>query len=273
VKRLSIEEVFAWTQSFIAREWRLLIPVALAFFVLPPLTMDLLLPEQVANNFNIAVQTQNPQAFAEAMRVMMPAMALVLLVSSFGGLTIAALALIPGISVREALALALRRFPVMVGAVLLVALGQLALATVVMILLTALRVSSAGEQSLLFGVILGISLFVTIRLITLAPMIVARRVSVVSAIRESWYVSQGAFWRILGTVLIYAIGAMVVSYALDFAVGVLLTLSAKAAGAVELGRALVALFRRSIGGLLALGLHLLVAAIFRQLNDAPIRGI
>ena len=117
------------------------------------------------------------------------------------------------------------------------------------------------------------SLFVTIRLVTLSPMIVTRRISVVSAIRESWHVSQGAFWRILGAVMIYAIGAMVVGMALNSAVGVLLTVAAKAVGAADLGRALFALFARSVGGLIALVLHLLIAGIFRQLNDAPIRGI
>jgi hypothetical protein len=273
VKRLSIEEVFAWTQSFVAREWRLLIPVVLAFLVFPPLMMDLLVPQQVTAGFASAVQTQNPQAFAAAMRILLPIMALVLLIATYGGLTISAIALVPGISVREALTLALRRLPIMVGAVLMVAAAQLVLATILTVIFAAMHQVGAGAQSMLVGIVMAVSLFATIRLITLAPMIVTRRVSVTSAIRESWHISQGAFWRIMAAVMIYAIGAMVVMIALDYAVGILLTLSAQAVGAAELGRALTALFQRSVGGALALGLHLLIAAIFRQLSDAPIRGI
>ena len=273
VKRLSIEEAFAWTQSFVAREWRLLLPVALAFLALPPLTMDLLVPPAVWDTLTHAVEAQNPQAAAGAMRIALPAMAAVLAVAAFGGLTITAMALLPGISVREALLLALRRLLPMFGALLLVAAGQLGLAMILTMAFAAAHLIGPGPQSLLVGVVMGVSLLVTVRLVALAPMIVTRRVSALSAIRESWFLSRGAFWRILAAILIYAVGAGVVMFALDYGVGILLTLSAQAVGAVELGRALIAVFERGIGGLLALGLHLLIAAIFRQLNDAPIRGI
>lgn len=273
MKRLSIEEAFAWTQSFVAREWRLLIPVAFAFLALPPLMMDLLVPQQVTSAFDTAVRAQNPQALAAALRIILPVMAAVLVVATYGSLAIAAMALIPGISVREALTLALRRIGVMAGALLMVAAAQLVLAMILTIVFTAAHLVGQGGQSLLVGIVMGVSLFATIRLIMLAPMIVTRRVSAISAIRESWHLSQGAFWRILGAVLVYALGAMVVMVALDYTVGIVLALLTKAIGVADLGRALIAVFQRSVSGLLALGLHLLIAAIFRQLNDAPIRGI
>jgi hypothetical protein len=273
VKRLSIEEVFAWTQGFVAREWRLLIPVAFAFLALPPLAMDLLVPQAVWDALAHAVQAQNPQAAEGAMRVVFPAMAAVLVVAAFGGLAITGMALLPGISVREALTLALRRLLTMLGALLLVAAGQLGLAMVLAIMLAAAHLVGPASQFLLVGILMGVSLFVTIRLIALSPMIVTRRIGVFSAIRESWLLSGGAFWRILGAVLTYAIGAMVVMIALDYAMGVVIALASQAVGAAELGRALIAVFQRAVAGLLALGLHLLIAAIFRQLNDVPIRGI
>lgn len=273
MKRLSIEEAFAWTQSFVAREWRLLVPVAFAFLALPPLMMDLLVPQQVMNMIEAAVKAQNPQALAEALRIILPVMAAVMVAATYGSLTIAAMALIPGISVREALMLGLRRIGVMVGALLMVAAAQLVLAMILTIIFAAAHLVGQGDQFLLVGIVTGVSLLVTVRLIMLAPMIVTRRVSAMSAIRESWLLSRGAFWRILGAVLIYALGAMVVMIALDYTVGIVLALLTKAIGVAELGRALIAVFQRSVSGLLALGLHLLIAAIFRQLNDAPIRGI
>jgi membrane-anchored glycerophosphoryl diester phosphodiesterase (GDPDase) len=183
------------------------------------------------------------------------------------------MALLPGISVREALLLALRRLPTMLGALLLVMAGQLGLTMILAVIFGFAHLVGPGAQSLLVGILMGVSLFVTVRLILLAPMIVTRRVSPPSAIRESWLLSRGAFWRILAVILVYALGALVVMIALNYAVGVILTLSAQAVGAVELGRTLIALFQRGVGALLALGLHLLIAALFRQLNDAPIRGI
>lgn len=273
MKRLSIEEVFAWTQGFVAREWRLLVPVALAFLALPPLVMDLLVPQAVWDALTHAVQIQNPQTAEGAIRIVFPAILVVLVLAAFGGLAITAMALLPGISVREALVLALRRLLTMLGALLLVAVGQLALAMVLAIILAAAHLVGPASQSLLVGIVMGVSLFVTIRLIALSPMIVTRRISALSAIRESWLLSRGAFWRILGAVLVYTIGALVVMIALDYAVGAIIALAAQAIGAVDLGRALIAVFQRGVAGLLALGLHLLIAAIFRQLNDAPIRGI
>jgi hypothetical protein len=273
VKRLSIEEAFSWTQGFVAREWRLLLPVALAFLALPPLVMDLLVPQPVWDALAHAVQIQNPQAAEGALRVVLPVFGVVLVIATFGGLTLTAMALIPAISVREALSLALRRVLVMIGALILVMAAQFVLAMVLTVIFALARLVGPGAQSLLVGIVMGVSLFVTIRLIALAPMIVTRRVGALSAIRESWHLSQDAFWRILAAVLIYAIGALVVMAALDFAAGVIITLIAKAVGAADLGRVLTAVFQRGIGSLLALGLYLLIAAIFRQLNDAPIRGI
>jgi len=272
VKSLSIEDAFSWTQRFAAREWRLLLPVALAFLAFPPLMMDLLVPQSVWQSLATAVQSQNPQAATGAMQIVLPIMAAILLIASFGGLAISAMALLPGVSVNEALMLALRRLPTMLGAVLLVAAGQLLVAMILTVIFGVAHLAGPGGQSLMVGVVMGVTLFVTIRLIALSPMVVTRRSSAISAIRESWHISQGAFWRILGAVLVYGLGAMVVMLALNYAVGIMLALAAHAVGLDELGRDLIAVFDRCIGALLALGFHLLIAAIFRQLNDAPIRG-
>lgn len=273
VKRFSIEELFAWAQSFVAREWRLLLPVTLAFLALPPLVMDLLVPQPVWDALSQAVQQQNPQAGAAALQFVMPFMAMVLVVSTFGGLTITAMALIPGISVREALTLALQRLLTMLGAVVLIAAAQLLLLMLVGAVFGLARIGGPGGEALLVGIVLGISLLVAVRLVTLGPMVVTRRVGAVSAIRESWLLTQGVFWRILGAMLIFAIGSLVVMIALNMAVGAIIVGSAKAAGATDLGNVLLALFQRGVGSLLALGFHLLIAGVFRQLNNAPIRGI
>lgn len=273
MKRLLIEEVFAWTQSFAAREWRLLVPVALAFLALPPLMMDLLVPQSVLDTLLQAMQSHNPQAASGPMGLVLPVMVAVLVTATFGGLAITAMALIPGLSVGEALSLALRRLLTMLGALLVIAAGQLGVLVLLSVIFGVAHLVSAGAQSLLLGCVMGVSLFVTVRLVSLAPMIVTRRISAFSAIRESWHISRGGFWRILGVILVYTVGSLVVMIALNYAIGAMIALAAQAAGMKELGSALIAVFQRGVGALLALGLHILIAGIFRQLNDAPIRGI
>ena len=45
MKQLSVERAFQWAQAIAAREWRLLLPVTLAFFALPGLLVDVFMPD------------------------------------------------------------------------------------------------------------------------------------------------------------------------------------------------------------------------------------
>jgi len=103
-------------------------------------------------------------------------------------------------------------------------------------------------------------------------MIVRRRIGPISALRETWLLTQGAFWRLFAAAAIYMVGAMVVMLALSAGFGSLILMLGKAAGANELADAANAVFQQVIGALLALGFHLVAAAVFRQL-DGPSRGI
>ena len=48
---LSIEEAFQWTQRLVAREWKLLLPVAFAFLAVPQLAFNLLMPTAISDSF------------------------------------------------------------------------------------------------------------------------------------------------------------------------------------------------------------------------------
>lgn len=272
VKPLSIEEAYQWAQRFVAREWRLLLPVAFAFMALPGLVFALPPLQAAANKFTAAAQAKDLVTAWVILRWLIPIGLLVFLIAAFGGLAVTALALLPSISVREALGLAARRIGVLVGSLLLVLLGEMMLTMVLTIILGLARVNAAGVQALIWVILAGLGVFLGVRLFLLGPMVVRRRIGPVSALRETWLVTQGMFWRILAAAAIYLVGALVVMLALSTAIGSLLLMLGKVLGAVELGQALNEVFQQALGALVALGFHLLAAGIFRQL-DGSTRGI
>ncbi|WP_162875413.1 glycerophosphoryl diester phosphodiesterase membrane domain-containing protein [Sphingomonas crusticola] len=267
MKSFSIEEAYLWAQRFFAREWRLLLPVAFAFIAFPPLLFDFLVPASASATLSAAVQTNNAVLALSVIRWLLPLMLIFYLLGSIGGLTITALALAPGISVQEALLLALRRLAVLVGSQLLLIAAAMAVA----ILLGMSRLAPLGVQAFLFGLVIGLSIFVGVRLVLLMPMIVHRHIGPISAIRESWIMTAGTFWRLFATIIFYLLGAFIVMLALSSAVGSVLLLLGKAIGASELGVALNAVFVRALVAVATLGLNLLGVGIFRQL-DGAIKG-
>ena len=267
LKRLSIEQGFLWAQRFAQREWRLLLPVALAFGALPPLVVDLLVPNAAAAMLATAPNGSMAPAMAMAGWVL-PLMLLVLLIGLVGSLSITAMALVPAISVSEAIVRAVRRLPAMIGAMLLVAAALLAVAVVIGIVFGALRVNLVQLQALLLGVILGMGLFFSARLAMLSPLIVDGTSGPVAAIRASWHLTQGVFWRILAAILLYIACAGIILFALGTAIGAVLLLLGHATGSPETATVLTAVLFRIGTAIASAGLGLLIVGLYRQLHPA-----
>jgi hypothetical protein len=268
----SIERSFLIAQRIAAREWRLLVPVMLAFMVLPPVASDLLLPASVRLELTAAMQTGNPAPVMAAAAWLLPLSVVLFLSGMLGGLAITALALIPNLSVREAITLGIRRLPVLVGVLALLAVAVTGAAFLITFLLIMARLAIPAVQSLLLGIMVGFIVVAAVRLSVLNPLIVTRRLSPVGVLRESWSLTRGLFWRLFATLAIYVLGSLVVMIALGSAVGTVLILIGTATGAVELMTALNALFSRLLAGVIGLGLHLIGAAFFVQLRESS-RGI
>lgn len=260
MKQVSVEQAFQWAQRFAAREWRLMLPVALALIAFPSLFGGLLAPQGM----------QVPLADLQAGRATVPPLGLllafvVLLLNSIGQLTLVAMALVPRISVREALALALWRLGTLISAGLIMACLVLLGALAVGILLTLSGIDIRAQQGLLLGVIMGCSLFLFIRLSVLGPLIVDHAIGPVAALRRAWTLTRGTFWRMLAAIGIYSVGATVVVFAFSYAFGTVIALTAKLAGQPEVGIALAELVTSVVRALAAIGLQLLLVALYRQL--------
>jgi len=271
VKSVSIEDAFQSAQSFVAREWRLLLPLALALLAVPQLAFNLLAPAELAQAMTKG-DSQLVMTIFEKNPWVSPAAIVVELITLAGVLAITALALVPRISVREAISLGFRRLFVLVLILLLLTIVALVLFVVPAAALQAFRIIPSGQPLLLLMVVAALLLVLWIRLIALPAVIVASRAGPIASIRLAWELSAGAFWPLLGCILIYGIGAEVVVIASTFAFGTIAVLLCKALGVAMLGPVLAILFATIASALFWAGFHVLAVALYRQLGGS-IRGV
>jgi hypothetical protein len=261
VKRVSVEQAFVWAQRFAAREWRLLLPVALTFMALPAILADLLAPESMKVAFTGLQAGGAPRIPIGGLLIALG----VMLLNCVGQLALIALALLPRISVAEAMTRAFARLGIFIAAGLIMSFAVLIGLVVIGVVLTLLGLKAASGQALLVGIIMGIFLFLGVRLATLMPVIVSRRVGPIAALREAAALTAGSFWPLLASILLYVFGMFVVILATSYALGTVLTLIAKLAGQPEVGVALVSILINVVRAIGAAGLQLLFAAFYRQL--------
>ena len=127
--RISLGAVWQETAIFMRAELSLVMPIALAGFGLPIVILQLLIPDRLSPD----------TVYGPWMWALIP----YALFSMAGSLAISALALRPGISVREALVLAARRMPVAVG-VTVIALAALMTATTIVSIAAGIERAALG---------------------------------------------------------------------------------------------------------------------------------
>jgi hypothetical protein len=265
VSRLSVSEAVTWSQAFAKREWRLVLPVALAFIGLPFMLFRLFVPFPVT-----APGTLPP--FAPGMLWIVP----VLLLNLIGAIAITAMVLVPGISVREALQVGTRRFWVLVAAWLMIGLGGgliVILASVLVLflsLLLGLNQQAAATIVLALGAPLSLLLFV--RLIMLAPLVVSRALGPVAALKTSWAITRGHFWPLAAILALMLLATMILALAVQSAFGVVALLLAKLLGLKALGVVLIAISAALINSLTSAAFYIVIAALYPQLGGAS-RGM
>jgi hypothetical protein len=262
VKRVSVEQAFLWAQAFVAREWRLLVPVALAFMALPPLLVDLIAPD-AAKAVMVPMDIESGKAQISLVALLLGLG--IILFNCIGQLSLVALGLVGRISVREAIGVAFARLPILVATGLITFCVLMLAAVIAAVLLNMSGLPMASQRGLLLVLIFGLLLFLWIRLIAVAPLIVAGQVGPILAIRRAWDLSRGTFWRIAAALVVYLIGATVVVSALSSALGAMLTLGAKAMGQPELGLVLANVLFRTCVAIGGAGLQIVVVAVYRQL--------
>ncbi|WP_157216237.1 glycerophosphoryl diester phosphodiesterase membrane domain-containing protein [Flavisphingomonas formosensis] len=181
---LSIGDAWEGASAFLKREWKLLLPVSLAFVGMPGLVTELLGPKIDPANLGTMSSSQ-----------LMPWLFGMSLIGLFGQLAINILVLVPGVSVGEALSRAIHRFPILLAAVL-VAMGA-GLAAMVL-LTTFLSLGGKAGAALGVGMAMAGGFVLALRLMVTHVVVVAEPVGPVQALRRSWQLTGDHALKLLG---------------------------------------------------------------------------
>jgi len=260
---ISIQAIWDDTLAFIRREQALLVPVALATIGVSSLVIQL-----IQNNIASMSKTWLPLVFVAGL--------LAIIVDIVGQLAVTALALRSHLSVREALAIGAQRMWVMVAATLLVAL-------VFGLLLVPLTASIMGQLRMVNGmpdfgsihpdggvalwglVVLLSSFWANLRLTTLAPMIVDRKIGVIDALKGAFQQNKGLVWKLLLTFGLMFVVFMVLSVAVGITLGTAFVLLGKAINSPSTGQMLVALVTAVLGTAYRVVMVVFIAKLYQRL--------
>jgi hypothetical protein len=207
MNRLSISRAWDETRAALRRDGRLFTSIALAMIALPTVFTTVVMP---------AGLSETTAASSDVLIILASLIALA------GQLALIRLALPPAISVGSGIMHGFRRLPWYLLAVVLVC-GALLLAAIpfgAVLALLGIPVDPAAKQytppvlaaSLLYFALI---LFVASRVILAAPVASAEANGPITILRRSWALSSGNGWRLLGFLLLFFIGALVLMIAVQ----------------------------------------------------------
>ncbi len=252
VRNISVERALRWLQGFLTREWSLLLPVALAFFALPRLTVILVTPRPPQ-----AQTMEEMQAFIQTLPVWWAPLVFGLtLIGIVGAMVLMALAIVPWITVGEAIVLACKRLIVWL-ALAFAGFGAL-------LLLMTMVLAFGGGQALSVAMALAGFVANALLLTLVLPLIVHRAVGPIAALRSAWNLYHGVFLRIAGALILFSATAWIAGLSIQVSLGFLLRLLARLGGQPKLGEMMVALLVSFVTAVGWSGVYLLVAAFYRQ---------
>ncbi len=256
MSKLSLSRAWEETNQVLAREGRLLLPVALAMFVFPGLVMGVSIP--------VAAPGQFPPAG--------PWIALAfaaILVSLVGQLAVIRLSMEPHVAVGEALIHALKRLLPYIGAALLWLIPILVIGSILYGVLAMDQTHPSLPAALALLVLTLIGIFLAVRLMLSSPVASAENVGSVAILRRSWQLSSGSWWRLLIFLLLFGIGAICLIWAIDSVAGVLIHLVVEDSGPRSLGGLLIAIVSQLVSATLSVVFFVMLARIYAQRSAQP----
>jgi hypothetical protein len=182
------------------------------------------------------------------------------LVTVIGALSLQALALLPRISVGEAIVTALKRLPAWIGASFIVFF----LMFLLLIGVGFLSSTVPGGASITVLATFVCMVVAGLYMILLMPLIVERASGPVAALREGLAFYGGQLPRLIGGLVLFLFGAWIVAMAIQVALGSVLLLIGRMAGQPELGQILVALLGAIVSAVEWGAFYLLVACFYAQ---------
>lgn len=257
--KLSIGKAWDETSAFLGREARLLAPVALALFASPTVLAQWAYPG--GNSAGGPGWLMIPVLLA----VLVGQMTIVLLVNGWPG------------SIGEALGKALRRLPVLVGALMIVFLPIAIVATLVLgaTLVGAGITDSAGLTPaalaklpgflwLMFAIVV-LFLYLGVRMFPVSAIAASESVGPIALLKRSWRLTRGVFWRVLALVLLLGVVGLILSSAVTTVVGSVATLATGDPQPFNTSAMIVALASGLIGALVSTVSAAMAGRVYAQL--------
>ena len=217
---LSITTAWNETTSFVQREARLLFPIAFLLIALPGGLLQMMMP--------MTVPGQPPQFGAWLLLV-----PVAIIASMIGTIAISYLALRPGASVGEALAIAGRRFLMLFAASLLIGLAATIVLLPLIFIIGGSAAMSNNDPAAMIGLVglfaivfLVAALALWVRLMLMTAVTAAEASGPIGIITRSWELTRGHFWKLLGFALLALVVFMVVSMVVGAIGGIVIVLLA-----------------------------------------------
>lgn len=258
---LSIGNAWDEAKAALQANRKLIVPVALGLVLLPAVVVSMVEP-QVPPGEQPPVGSWMLVALAMVFVMLIGQLAIVLLVNGWPG------------SVGEAIGRAARRMPILLLALLSYLLPVIFVFSVMLAIL-GLGTGGSGEVDwtgfsaagwLVLLLCLVALVYVSVRLMPLTPVVAIEPVGPIAALKRSYGLTSGHFWRLFGFLMMLAIGFLVVAVTVGAVFGALVTLVAGPPEPWSLSLLLIAL----AAGLVQAGFVMvylgMLARIYAQLN-------
>jgi hypothetical protein len=253
--RLSMSDIWDETAAFLRREKGLVLPVGFATFGIALLLLGVAAPEGTAG----------PARPGPWLIWVVPGFLLV----TIGYLAISAIVLLPNISVREAIGVAVARLPSAILIIFMLIGGMLLLlviATMIMGVIGA-KLGWTVERAAVASVIIAlVPLFwLGIRMIVLWPLIVDRAPGPGEALSRSFALTAPHVWRIGGLMLMAGSVYLLVTGVAQLVGGSIFILFGRAIGSPGVGHLLAAMLLAAAGAILLTIWSVFMALLYRRL--------
>lgn len=260
MSRFSVSRAWDETMGVLRHDSRLIIPIALAFLVLPGVISDTARPQ-------IGDSASNPSG------LMLTFMLIVLIAALVGQLAIIWLSISPGANVREAINRGARKVPaVIVSALMLLIPVSLILAPFVLPILASPTNPPRGA-SLALLIAVPLLLILACRFLLASTTGVVEGLGPLAMLKRSWALTRGSTAKLYGMFLLFMLAALIVVMATQFVAGSLIIVALGRPEPWSIAALLTGLVVQLSTAIVSVMVTIMIARVYAQLAGAePIKG-
>ncbi len=246
----------AWEEmiAFVRRESAILVPVAMATFGVGAIFISIALPDE-------AFTPGKPMHFDARTWLLLPAFLLILL----GNVATAAIVLLPGMTVGEALRRSLAKMPIVVGVIAITGAALLFVMIIFGMILTPLTANSVQAAALLAPIVFAMLTMISVPMLLLAPVIAIEPLNPIATLRRLARLTKGNAGRLFAILCALLLINMTVSIIATVVIGALTKLAALTVGLPELITLIGDIVMAAISAGLAMAIGVYLAFVYRRI--------